>query len=82
MTFSEDLAKLKKRCPWPSERPFSPHVTIARIAHPQGFAIAKKKIMKQLQDLQITMPVRLLRLSAEIDGRKQTPLRDFPFGGT
>src|SRR5436190_220856 len=44
--FSEELAKLKKSCPWTSGKPFHPHCTLARIRHPQKFNTVKKKIMK------------------------------------
>ncbi|MFA6522999.1 MAG: 2'-5' RNA ligase family protein [Candidatus Peribacteraceae bacterium] len=75
--FSEPLARLRKLCPWPSDRPFSPHITLARIKHSQRFAVVKKKAMKAIEDASFDMEVNLLRLYAEIDGKKQTPLRDF-----
>ena len=34
VAFSEELARLRKLCPWPSGKPFSPHITLARIGHP------------------------------------------------
>src|SRR3989338_11149791 len=42
--FSDELARLKKRCPWPNIEPFSPHLTLARVKHPQKVAVHKKKI--------------------------------------
>ena len=77
--FSEPLARLKKRCPWPSALAFSPHITLARIGHPQRFRIAKKKITKILSDAEFVINVDRLRLYAEIEERKQTPLGDFVF---
>lgn len=77
--FSEELARLKKRCPWPSLEPFSPHITIARIKHPQRFAIVRKKVMKLVQDVEFEMEVDRVRLYAEIAGVKQTALHDFAF---
>jgi 2'-5' RNA ligase len=77
--FSEDLARLKKRCPWPSLDPFKPHITIARIKHPQRFAVHKKKIMKLLDEASCAIDVDRIRLYAEIEGEKQTPLQDFCF---
>lgn len=77
--FSEELAKLKKRCPWQSDRPFTPHLTLARITHPERFATVKKRILKALDASRLEVSADRLRLYAEIDGRKQTPLEDFPF---
>ena len=77
--FSEPLAKLKKLCPWPSEKPFHPHITLARIGHPQRFVRIKKDVMKVLEAASFEMGVTMLRLYAEIDGRKQTPIQDFLF---
>jgi 2'-5' RNA ligase len=77
--FSEELARLKKRCPWPSLEPFHPHITLARVSHPQRFAIAKKKILKILDRPRAIMMVDRIRLYAEIDGKKQTPIQDFLF---
>ncbi|MFA6039054.1 MAG: 2'-5' RNA ligase family protein [Candidatus Peribacteraceae bacterium] len=77
--FSEELARLRKLCPWPSAQPFSPHITLARIRHPQRFRVVKKALMKRVDDANFTMDVNLLRLYAEIEGRYQTPLEDFPF---
>lgn len=78
--FSDALARLKKSCPWSDGRPFKPHITLARIKHPQKFAVVKKKVMKALADCSFEIPVDRLRLYAEIDGRKQSELRDFMFG--
>ena len=77
--FSDELARLRKACPWPSVQPFSPHITLARIRHPQRFAVVKKKIMKEVSDASFELSVNLLRLFAEVEGRKQTPLEDFVF---
>lgn len=77
--FSDDLARLKKRCPWPSLEPFRPHITVARIKHPQRFAVHKKKIMKLIGDAACDIAVDRIRLYAEIKGVKQTPLQDFCF---
>ena len=79
IAFSEELARLKKSCPWISDKEFSPHMTLARIRHPQKFAVQKKKILKLLKDCQFEIPSDRLRLYAEIEGRKQTPLQDFVF---
>jgi len=77
--FSEELARLKKSCPWPSGQPFHPHITLARIRHPQKFAVHKKNIMKALRDCSFDIPVDRLRLYANIDGASQTPLEDVSF---
>ena len=77
--FSEPLARLKKLCPWPSEKQFHPHITLARIRHPERFTRVKKRVMKLLDDASFDMHVDRLRLYAEIDGRKQTMLQDFLF---
>ena len=76
---SDELARLKKRCPWPNVEPFTPHITLARIKHPQKFRVHKKKIMKLLDDVMFEMNVNRLRLYAEIEGVKQTELQDFMF---
>ncbi len=84
--FSEELAKLKKKCPWPSldrtgheipNKPFHPHITLARIKHPERFATHKKKILKILGMPEFSMDVKCLRLYAEIQQKKQTPVQDF-----
>lgn len=83
VAFSPELATLKKLCPWPNppDQPFSPHITLARIGNPNAFAVHRKKIMKLLEDARFGMRVDLLRLYAEIDGKRQTPLADFPLTG-
>ncbi|MDD5623548.1 MAG: 2'-5' RNA ligase family protein [Candidatus Peribacteraceae bacterium] len=78
IAFSEKLARLKKACPWPEGRPFSPHITLARVDHPQRFHVVKKKVMKALEGSTFAVPVDCLRLYAEVNGIKQTALRDFP----
>ena len=78
--FSDELARLKKRCPWPNIEPFTPHITLARIKHPQKFAVVKKKLMKLIEDAALDINADRLRLYAEIDGVKQTALQDFLFG--
>ncbi|MDB4978013.1 MAG: hypothetical protein JWM56_199 [Candidatus Peribacteria bacterium] len=85
--FSEELARLKKSCPWPNiarnnsaslpTHIFYPHSTLARIHHPDRFAVHKKKIMKLLSDVSFNIPANRLRLYAEVDNRKQTPLQDY-----
>ena len=77
--FSEELARLKKSCPWPNLKSFKPHITLARMRSPESFRVHKKKIMKLLKDISFDIPVDRLRLYAEINGQKQTPLQDFPF---
>jgi len=91
IAFSDELARLKKSCPWPSDpserpngragKPFAPHLTIARIRHPQKFAVKKKEILKLLKDAEFDIPIDRLRLYAEVEGVKQTPMKDFVFGG-
>jgi len=80
VAFSEELARLKKSCPWVSGRKFEPHITLARVDHPQRFAVHSKRVMKAVADISFDIPVDRLRLYAEVDGRKQTPLQDFVFG--
>jgi len=77
--FSPELASVKKRCPWPSEKSFHPHITLARIKHPERFSIAKKKIEKVLKNISFEIPVEQLRLYANIAGVHQTPLQSFEF---
>ena len=79
VAFSEELARIKKMCPWPNVRPFTPHITLARIDHSEHFCIQKKRIMKTLKNTSFDITFDRLRLYAEIDGKKQTPLQDFPF---
>lgn len=78
--FSPQLATLKKLCPWPQAKEFHPHITVARIKHPQKFSVHKKKIMKMFDGVSFPMTIDRLRLYAEIEGRKQTPLEDCVFG--
>ena len=77
--FSEELARLKKRCPWSSGEAFTPHITLARMKHPQKFAVHKKKIMKSIADAAFEVNVDRLRLYGEIDGVKQTMIEEFLF---
>ena len=79
VAFCEELAHIKKMCPWPNVKPFAPHITLARIDHPEHFCIQKKRIMKILKNISFDVPVDRLRLYADIDGKKQTPLQGFPF---
>ncbi|MFH0770705.1 MAG: 2'-5' RNA ligase family protein [Candidatus Peregrinibacteria bacterium] len=79
IAFSEELARLKKSCPWPSGKPFAPHITLARVHHPEGFNIVRKKAMKALDGIAFEIPIDRLRLYVEVDGRKQTPLEEFVF---
>ena len=77
IAFSDELARLKKSCPWPNLKPFSPHITLARMKHPQRFATVKKKVMKEFHGVNLSVPMDRLRLYAEVNGVKQTPLKDF-----
>jgi len=79
VSFSDELARLKKSCPWVSGKEFKPHITLVRIRHPQKFTVHKKKVMKALQDCRFDIPVDRFRLYAEIEGQKQTPIQDFVF---
>ena len=79
MAFSEELACLRKSCPWPLDREFKPHITLARMRHPQRFARVKKQVMKKLHGCAFEVSVDRLRLYAEVDGVKQTHLEDFVF---
>ncbi len=79
--FSEELARLRKSCPWPSRLPFSPHITLARIRHPQKFHVVKKIVMKKVADADFAMDIHHLRLYADLNETKQTPLEDFKFMG-
>lgn len=86
--FSPELAVLKKRCPWanpptglPSLDPaFRPHLTIARISHPQKFIVHQKKVMKALEGVDLTMRVDRIALYASVNGVNQTPLKEWVFG--
>ena len=76
---SDELAKLKKLCPWPNVKPFSPHLTIARMRNPNEFRVHKKKIMKLLKDVEFDVPVDRIKFYAEVGGVRQTPVCDFKF---
>ena len=45
--------------------------------NPNDFIAHRKKIMKLVKDVSFEIPVDRIRLYAEIDGVKQTPIRDF-----
>jgi len=79
VAFSDELARVKKSCPWSDGKPFHPHITIARIRHPQKFAVHRKKIMKVMGNVSFEVLFDCLRLYAEVEGQKQTPLQDFAF---
>ncbi len=76
---SEELSHLKKLCPWPNIHQFAPHITLARIRKPHDFLIHDKKILKLLKHISFSVPVDRVRFYAEIEGKKQTPIRDFVF---
>jgi 2'-5' RNA ligase len=80
VAFSPELATLKKLCPWPNppDQPFHPHITVARIRHPQKFAVHRKKIMKVFEGISFAMPLDRLRLYGEVNGVKQTIIGEFP----
>lgn len=44
VAFSDELARVKKQCPWPNVQPFMPHITIACIRHPQRFVVEKNPL--------------------------------------
>lgn len=81
VAFSPELASLKKLCPWsnPPDQPFHPHITVARIKHPQTFAVHRKKIMKIFDGISIEVPVDRLRFYAEVHAVKQAVIEEFPF---
>jgi len=71
---SQELAMLKKRCPWPSTQVFHPHITLARMKKPHDFVVHQKKIMKLLKDISFEVPIDGIRMYAEIEGKQQTPI--------
>ena len=86
--FHEPLARLKKLCPWPQAdrgeenvptKPFHPHITLARIRHPQRFHMVKKEVMKKIGHARFTAHIDRIRLYAMVEEKRQTPLEDFPF---
>lgn len=81
VAFAPELATLKKLCPWPNppDQPYHPHITVARIGHPQKFSVHRKKIMKAFDGVSFGMPVNLIRLYADVHDVNQTPVTDFPF---
>lgn len=79
VSFSDELARVKKSCPWSDGKPFAPHITLARIRHSQRFVVHKKKILKALGTPVFPIAFDRLRLYGEVDGKKQTVLQDFPF---
>ncbi len=79
VAFSPELATLKKLCPWPNEQPFHPHITLARVKHPQKFNVHKKDIFKAIGTVSIPWKVEMLRSYATINGQNQTPIADFAF---
>ena len=74
---SRELATAKKLCPWPNTRPFIPHITLARMKNPNAFRVHRKQIMKLLEEIAFSIPCDRLRLYAEVEGIKQTPVKDF-----
>lgn len=76
---SAHLEAIRKRCPWQSDRPFSPHITLARIKHPDRFVQHKSEVMKILQGVRFLIRFDRLRLYAEVDRIKQTPIGEFEF---
>jgi 2'-5' RNA ligase len=81
VAFSPDLALLKKACPWTDRREFHPHITLARIRHPERFAIVKKRVLKHVSNAAFSIPCEKLRLYGNVGGKKQTPLQDALFAG-
>lgn len=80
VAFSPELATVKKKCPWPNKYDeFRPHITLARIKNPQKFQVYRKEIEKLLDGINFPFDVPMLRLYGYVEGKKQTPLHDFPF---
>jgi 2'-5' RNA ligase len=79
--FSPELAAIKKLCPWqnPPGKPFSPHITIARVKHPERFEVIRPKVEQALKDTAFPWEVDRLRLYAEINGNKQTAIGEWGF---
>jgi 2'-5' RNA ligase len=81
VAFSPELAALKKRCPWPNVRPFAPHITLARVTHPEQYTRMSKAITKVLAKVSFPIVFDRLRLYAEVDGVPQTPLAEVGLRG-
>ncbi len=81
VAFSPELALLKKACPWTDRRAFHPHITLARVSHPERFSIAKKRALKHFSEAAFSIPCQRLRLYGNVGGQKQTPLQDALFAG-
>lgn len=81
VSFSPELAAIKKRCPWPQLQPFHPHITLARIRHPQRFRVIKKEVMKRLKRVSFSISIDRLRFYAEVQGKKQTAIAEWMLGG-
>ena len=76
---SSELEVVRKLCPWLSDRPFAPHITLARVKHSDRFAQQKSEAMKVLQDVRFLVRFDRLRLYGEVERVKQTPIQDFEF---
>ncbi len=76
---SDKLAVLRKLCPWPSVKPFHPHITLARMRNPNAYRVHRKKVRKLLEDVRFSIHVDRLRLYGMVGGQPQTPLEDFVF---
>lgn len=73
---SDELARLKKLCPWPNTRPFHPHVTVARMRNPNDFIVHQKKIMKLFKNISLRVQFDRIRLYGEVEGVRQTEITD------
>lgn len=76
---SDRMQALRNHCPQRNERPFIPHVTIARITDHHTFQKNRDEVFSTLRNANFSMQVSMLRFYGEVDGNKQTPLRDMPF---
>lgn len=79
VAYSDELARIRKLCPWPAGKPFHPHITLARMANPQAFRVHRKKVLRLLEDVRFSFRVDRLRLYAQVEGKRQTPLEEFVF---
>jgi 2'-5' RNA ligase len=80
VAFSPELATLKKSCPWSDGRAFHPHISLARITHPERYAVHRKEILKLLSNCSFPVPVDRLRLYGKVHGIRQTPIAEYVFG--
>jgi RNA 2',3'-cyclic 3'-phosphodiesterase len=73
-----EIEKIANALPFPKERPFHAHATLARIKDSRMFDKFEKEIFDELKDLQFEFTCDRICLYGAVGGENQIPLVEFP----